>query len=170
MSTDPRPPLAPLALSLVLSRLDVGDAEDALRTVAGQLLDAGAVTADFPAALQARERRYPTGLPTPIPTAIPHADPEHVLVPGLALATLAAPVAFGEMGGTGGEVQVRLLAMPLLTDAREHLAALQRLMGLLQDEAAVAELLETEDEEALRERAETLLGRTVPGADEEEGA
>ena len=163
MSTDPRSPVAPLSLSLALARLDVGSAEDALRAVAGQLLDAGAVTDAFPEALQSRERRYPTGLPTPVPTAIPHADPEHVLAPGLAIATLARPVAFGEMGGGGGQVEVRLLAMPLLTDAREHLAALRRLMGLLQDEAAVAALLAAEDDATLRARAEELLGR---GADE----
>lgn len=159
MSTEPRTPRAPLALSLVLARLDAADAQDALRTLAGHLLDDGAVTDAFPEALQAREQRYPTGLPTPIPTAIPHADPEHVLVPGLVLATLARPVVFGEMGTGGGEVQVQLLAMPLLTDAREHLAALQRLMALLQDEQAVAALLEAEDGQTLRARAEALLGR-----------
>jgi PTS system galactitol-specific IIA component len=169
MSTDPRPPAAPLALSLALARLDVGSAEDALRAVAGQLLDAGAVTEAFPEALQARERRYPTGLPTPVPTAIPHADPEHVLVPGLAIATLARPVAFGEMGGGGGAVEVRLLAMPLLTDAREHLAALQALMALLQDETAVSALVAAEDDTTLRARAEELLGRgaDVDGTTEE---
>jgi PTS system galactitol-specific IIA component len=91
-----------------------------------------------------------------------------VRVPGLALATLAAPVRFGEMGGTGGEVEVRLIAMPLLTDAREHLAALQRLMGLLQDEAAVADLLAAEDDETLRRRAEALLRRAPHGAGHEE--
>lgn len=169
MSTDPRPPAgdprAPLGLTVVLAHLDVSDAEDVLRSLAGRLLDAGAVTVDFPEALQRREQTYPTGLPTPIPTAIPHADPEHVLVPGLALATLARPVAFGEMGAGGGEVPVQLLAMPLLTDARDHLAALQRLMGLLQDEQAVAALLEAEDAETLRARAEALLGRAE---DEEE--
>ena len=106
MSTDPRTPRAPLALSLVRARLEAADAADALRTLAGHLLDDGAVTEGFPEALQAREQRYPTGLPTPIPTAIPHADPEHVLVPGLALATLARPVAFGEMGAGGGQVPV----------------------------------------------------------------
>ena len=62
-------------------------------------------------------------------------------------------------------VPVQLLAMPLLTDAREHLAALQRLMALLQDEQAVAALLEAEDAETLRARAEALLGRAE---DEEE--
>lgn len=156
----------PLALTVVVARLDVTDPADVLRALSGFLLDAGAVTLDFPEALQAREQRYPTGLPTPIPTAIPHADPEHVLAPGLALATLAHPVPFGEMGGTGGTVDARLVAMPLLSDVREHLAALQRLMGLLRDEEAVADLLEAADETELRERAAVHLrvGSAAPGS------
>lgn len=166
MSTDPRPPAgdprAPLGLTVVLAHLDVSDVEDVLRSLAGRLLDAGAVTVDFPEALQRREQTYPTGLPTPIPTAIPHADPEHVVRPGLALATLTRPVPFGEMGAAGGSVDVRLVAMPLLADAGEHLAALQRLMGLLRDETAVAELLEMPDDEALRERAAVLLAGALP--------
>lgn len=174
MSTAPRPSTdgadgAPLELTVVLAHLDVTDAEDVLRSLAGRLLDAGAVTVDFPEALRERERTYPTGLPTPIPTAIPHADPRHVLVPGLALATLARPVPFGEMGVREGTVGARLVAMPLLTDAREHLAALQRLMGLLSDEAAVAELLAAQGDEELRGRAAILLAHALPGA-EEKGA
>ncbi|WP_394216599.1 PTS sugar transporter subunit IIA [Brachybacterium vulturis] len=169
MSTAPRPsaedPRPPLGLTVVLAQLDVFDDEDVLRSLAGRLLDAGAVTVDFPEALRRRERTYPTGLPTPIPTAIPHADPEHVVVPGLALATLARPVPFGEMGATGSTADVRLVVMPLLTDAREHLAALQRLMCLLRDEAAVAELLEMPDDEALRARAAALLAGALPGVE-----
>lgn len=167
MSTEPRPsadPRPPLRLSVVVAHLDVSGDEDVLRSVAGRLLDQGAVTADFPEALLARERTYPTGLPTSIPTAIPHADPQHVRVPGLALATLARPVPFGEMGAKGGTVEVRLVAMPLLTDAREHLAALQRLMGLLRDESAVADLLAAEDDEDLRERAARRLAEVLPTA------
>lgn len=148
---------APLALTVVLARLEAADATEALEVLAAQLREAGAVTDDFPAALLERERIYPTGLPTPLPTAIPHADPGHVLRPGLALATLAAPVAFGEMGSAGSEVAVHLIAMPLLADAQEHLAALQALMALLNDEAAVAELLEAEDAATLRERAAARL-------------
>ena len=161
MTPDPSPHTAdghaPLALTVVLAHLDVADSEDVLRSLAGRLLDAGAVTVDFPEALRTRERTYPTGLPTPVPTAIPHADPEHVLTPGLALATLARPVPFGEMGTRDGTVDVRLVAMPLLTDAREHLEALQRLMGLLSDEAAVQDLLDATDDQQLRERAEVRL-------------
>ena len=159
-------------LTVVLAHLDVSDDEDVLRSLAGRLLDAGAVTDRFPAALQARERAYPTGLPTPIPTAIPHADPAQVVRPGLALATLARPVRFGEMGTADGVVEAQLVVMPLLTDAREHLAALQRLIGLLSDEACVADLLAAPDDEELRDRAARYLtDRTPgPGADEEGSA
>ncbi len=170
MHSDPRPPAAdgtaaPLALSVVIARLDVHDAEDVLRSLAGRLLDAGAVTLDFPEALRTRERQYPTGLPTPIPTAIPHADPQHVLTPGIALATLARPVRFGEMGAAEQTVDVQLVAMPLLADAAEHLAALQQLMGLLRDETAVADLLAATDDEDLRERAAARLAAALPSAD-----
>ncbi|WP_193106599.1 PTS sugar transporter subunit IIA [Brachybacterium sp. FME24] len=175
MSSDPRPhdDAAPdgqdgasgppsLELSVVVAQLDVVDAEDVLRSLAGRLLDAGAVTVDFPEALRERERRYPTGLPTSVPTAIPHADPEHVVLPGLAIATLAQPVAFGEMGGSGSTVDARLVVMPLLTDARAHLAALRRLMGLLRDEEAVEDLLAATDDDDLRARAAArLAGGTV---------
>ena len=168
MRPDPSPHAAdgpaPLTLTVVLAHLDVADSEDVLRSLAGRLLDAGAVTVDFPEALRTRERTYPTGLPTPVPTAIPHADPQHVLTPGLALATLARPVPFGEMGTRDGTVDVRLVAMPLLTDAREHLEALQRLMGLLSDEAAVQDLLDATDDQQLRERAEARLAAALPRA------
>lgn len=150
-SVPPEPPA--LEVGVVIAGLDVTDAEDVLRSLAGRLLDRGAVTLEFPEALQTREQRFPTGLPTPIPTAIPHADPEHVQTPGLALATLARPVAFGEMGGDGGTVDVRLVAMPLLTDASAHLTALQRLMALLRDQDAVSDLIAAPDEDQLRARA-----------------
>ncbi|WP_422116403.1 PTS sugar transporter subunit IIA [Brachybacterium sp. UNK5269] len=170
MHSDPRPSAAdgaaaPLALNVVIARLDVHDAEDVLRSLAGRLLDAGAVTLDFPEALRARERQYPTGLPTPIPTAIPHADPRHVVTPGIALATLARPVRFGEMGAGERTLEVQLVAMPLLADAAEHLAALQRLMGLLRDGSAVADLLAATDDEQLRERAAVHLAAALPSAE-----
>lgn len=151
-------PEAPdLEVGVVIAGLEASDAEDVLRSLAARLLDQGAVTVAFPEALRAREERFPTGLPTPVPTAIPHADPEHVRAPGLALATLARPVSFGEMGGNGGTVDVRLVAMPLLTDATAHLAALQRLVALLRDQDAVTDLIAATDDEQLRTRTRDYL-------------
>lgn len=165
--TEPRPeppvPEGELDIVLALSGLRAADAEDALRTLAAHLLDEGSVAEGFPAALLERERSYPTGLPTPLPTAIPHVDPEYVHRPGLAIATLAEPVGFGEMGGgtdEDGQVRrlpVRLIAMPLLTDARAHLRALQHLMAVLRDEAQVTRLLDAADDTDLAGRASHLL-------------
>ena len=162
MNSDPHsgasvPPGGPaLGISVVIAGLDVADGEDALRSVAGRLLDQAAVTVDFPEALRRREQRFPTGLPTPIPTAIPHADPEHVRTPGLALATLHRPVPFGQMGGSG-TVDVQLVVMPLLSDAASHLAALQRLMHVLRDETTVAALIAAQTELRLRALAAAAL-------------
>ena len=153
----PAPETGPgLDLLVALPCLDVTAAVDALHVLAGHLLDTGAVTDGFPAALLAREQQYPTGLPTPIPTAIPHADPEHVRTPGLALATLHRPVPFGQMGGSG-TVDVQLVVMPLLSDAASHLAALQRLMHVLRDETTVAALIAAQTELRLRALAAAAL-------------
>jgi len=168
MTRDPRPgdhatpPAAPespgLDVGVVIARLDAGDAEEALEILAARLLADGHVTAAFPAALTERERRWPTGLPTAVPTAIPHAHPEHVIRPCLAIASLARALPFGEMGRAGGTVDVQLVVVPLLMDASAHLAALQRMMALLRDEDAVADLVAAADAAQLRSRAAGYLG------------
>src|SRR5690625_931661 len=62
MSSDPHsgasvPPGAPaLEVGVVIAGLDVADAEDALRSLAGRLLDEAAVTVEFPEALRRREQ------------------------------------------------------------------------------------------------------------------
>lgn len=142
----------------VVARLDAASDLDVLGVLSDRLLAAGHVTDTFAAAVRAREERHPTGLPTAIAAAIPHTDPEHVERPGLALATLADPVAFGEMGRPGGaRVDVRLVVMLVLTDPDRQLAALQLLIARLQDAEAARELLAATDDADLRRRAEHWL-------------
>ena len=102
---------------------------------------AGHVWPEFTMAVIEREERYPTGLPTPIPTAIPHADPGHVIHAGVSVATLARPVAFGEMGGSGEQLPVRAVVMLCMTDGKTQMDALHAVLTRLTDENAVAELL-----------------------------
>lgn len=150
-------PAAPLDVLHARVSLRATSSAALLRDLAEELHRRGIVTADFADALCEREQQYPTGLPTPIPTAIPHAEAAHVLTPGLVVVTLAEPVDFGEMGGEGGPVGARLVVMPLLRDAATHLRALQRLMGVLRDEAAVQDLLDAPDDDSLVERAQRQL-------------
>jgi PTS system galactitol-specific IIA component len=110
--------------------------DDAVRALAALLLAAGRVKPSFEAAALARERRSPTGLPFPaIAVAMPHAEPEHVVTPGIAVASLAAPVSFRQMGSPGVRLDVSLVVMPALTAKEQAMAELSRLVELLQDES-----------------------------------
>ena len=160
MTTDPalRDPGAALLEGAVIAHLDASDDQAVLAALADSLTVAGRVTATFADAVRDRERRFPTGLPTAVPCAIPHTDADHVLRPGLALATLAHPVSFGLMGGTGAErLDVELVVMLVLDDAHAQVGALQHLIARLQDVDAVRSLLSATDEDALRAAAQAWL-------------
>lgn len=154
---------APLPIGLVLHGVEGDSAEQVLGRISARLLEEGLVGEEFPAALWAREQQYPTGLPTRIATAIPHTDAEHVLTACLAVATLAQPVAFGEMGGPDGDtVDAQLVVMPLVTEPSAVLPALQQMIAVLTDESVVTELLAAQDEDALRSLAERHLRGPSP--------
>ena len=127
--------------------LDAGDWQGVLAHLSGLVVTAGHADASFPEAILERERRYPTGLPTQVPCAIPHTDPHHVRHAGVAVATLARPVAFGHMGSPGTSVQARLVVMLCLTDGQSQVAALQAILARLRDAASVEALLADESPE-----------------------
>lgn len=92
-------------------------------------------------ALVSREQASPTGLPTAVPVAIPHVDPELVLRPGIGVARLAAPVAWGEMGSPGaGTVDVAAVLLLLVAAGQPQVGVLSRLMQVLHGEGWFAEL------------------------------
>jgi PTS system galactitol-specific IIA component len=125
-----------LSADLCVAGLAASSSDDALRALSARLLAKGCIRPSFEAAALARERRSPTGLPFPhIAVALPHAEPEHVLTPAIAVATLAAPVAFRQMGSPGVRLDVSLVVMPALTAKEQAAAELSRLIEMLQDEA-----------------------------------
>src|SRR5437588_7640495 len=100
---------------LGLARLEVTSAEGAVRALAKALEAKGHVKASFEAAALQRERRSPTGLPfAGSAVALPHAEPEHVLSPAIAIASLARPVKFRQMGSPATQLDVALVVMPAL--------------------------------------------------------
>jgi PTS system galactitol-specific IIA component len=125
-----------LSPDLCVARLAAKSSEEVIRALAQRLLAAGHVRASFESAALTRERRSPTGLPFPgLAVALPHADPEHVLEPAIAVASLAAPVSFRQMGSPGTALSVSLVVMPALTAKEQAAAELSRLIELLQDES-----------------------------------
>lgn len=114
--------------------LDASSAEAAIRALARVLHAAGRVLPSFEAAAVARELRSPTGLPfEPLAVALPHAEPEHVVSPAIAIASLAAPVPFREMGTPSTQLACGLVIMPAFGSKEQAGAELSRLIELLQD-------------------------------------
>ena len=137
-------------------RLSATTAEDVVRELSRALQEAGIVRASFEAAAIAREKRSPTGLPFPqIAVAIPHAEPEHVVSPGMVIATLAAPVEFREMGSPAKKLSVSIVVMPALTAKEQAEAGLSRIIERLQnDDVRRAMLVSSTEEELSRLVAE----------------
>jgi galactitol PTS system EIIA component len=141
-----------LDAGLCLVRLEARSAADVIRALASRLLASGHVKDSFERAALAREKKSPTGLPfAPWPVALPHAEPEHALTPAIAVATLAAPVSFRQMGSPAVSLSVSIVVMPALTAKEQAAASLSRIISLLQVEATRERMVQaTSSEELLR--------------------
>lgn len=131
------------SVDLCVPRLVATNAEDAIRQLARLLAAKGHVKPSFEAAAVQREKKSPTGLPFPdAPVGLPHAEPEHVVSAAVAVAVLATPVRFREMGSPAVQLEARLVVMPALTAKDQAAAGLASLLELLQDATLRAALLE----------------------------
>ena len=136
---------------LGLARLEASTAEVAIRALAQALAKEGHVKASFEGAALSRERRSPTGLPFPgNAVALPHAEPEHVVTPAIAIASLVRPVKVRQMGSPATQLDVALVVMPALTAKEQAAAGLSRLIELLQDGALRDALIAADTPDAMR--------------------
>jgi galactitol PTS system EIIA component len=131
--------------------LDVASAEEVIRALSRELCRVGAVRDTFEGAAVARERRSPTGLPFEGgAVALPHAEPEHVLSPALAVATLARSVRFREMGSPAIALDVTLVVMPAFTAKEQASAGLAGVIERLQSAPLRVALVAARDHETIR--------------------
>jgi len=117
--------------SLVALNLEAVDARAVIDLLAARLHAQGLVAAEYGQQTYERELHHPTGLPTkPFCIAFPHADATGVSQSGLALATLAKPVAFKNMGDPEEDLQVHLVLMLANRDPEEQVKTLRNLAVL----------------------------------------
>ncbi|HWL84249.1 MAG TPA: PTS sugar transporter subunit IIA [Polyangiaceae bacterium] len=135
-----------IAKDWCLAKFEATSAEQAIEKIALLLAAHWRVRDSFGHAAVLRERRSPTGLPfSPFPVAIPHVEPDHVLMPTLAVGTLAAPVTFREMACPRSSLDVSIVIVPAFTAAEQSSGALARLMEALQNDALRCALVSAED-------------------------
>lgn len=117
------------------------DAEAIISDLAARLHTHGAVDAGYGDATIAREKGHPTGLPTrPFPIAIPHADAVGVNRSALAVACMAEPVVFLNMGDPDEELAVEIVLLLANNSPEEQVRALQNLATVFGEPEKLAEL------------------------------
>lgn len=128
------------------------DSKDVISHLGRLLFDAGYVRGTFVEAALDRESRLPTGLPLSgdVNAAIPHTEVEHVIKPGLAMATLAAPVTFQNMVAPDEAVPCSLVFVMALDQPKAQIEMLQEIAGVLQDAEIIKRLMSANDYEDVR--------------------
>lgn len=136
----------------ILFDVEAKNKEELIKLLADKLYDAGYVKDTFLNAVLEREKVYPTGLPTGgVKVALPHTYAEHVLKPIIVIANLKNPVAFKEMGNGVNDIMAELVFMLAVTDPKNEVTLLQKLMGIFSKEDVLLKLKSSRD-------AETTLG------------
>ena len=130
---------------LLFPGLKAGNWEEALDLIAEKMIAYGYVHPSFREAVKQREREYPTGLTVwgGLGAAIPHADPEHVVRPVTAVASLTEPVLFRDMEGHQSDVS--LIFLQAIRDPSEHIDAMAEIIMLLRDVDTVDALMHASD-------------------------
>ncbi len=118
---------------------DASTAEEIIRILAGRLETLGYVKSSYADAVVRREAATPTGLPLERPdnVAVPHTDPEHVMKPGIAMATLKRPVIFANMEDPDEMLPVGFVFLLAINDKDKQIEALQAVMATIQDSLAL---------------------------------
>ena len=128
------------------------DSKDVITHLGKLLFEGGYVRETFVDAALDRESRLPTGLPLSgnVNAAIPHTEVEHVLKPGLAMATLSAPVTFQNMVSPEEAVPCQLVFVMALDQPKAQIEMLQEIAGILQNPAVIQSLMQANDFEEVR--------------------
>ena len=142
-----------------LVRLGMGETakEAAIRSLAGGLYELDCVHEGYVENVLAREEVYPTGLPAWIPVAICHTEARFVKRSALAVGTLAAPIAFQEMGTPERTVAAEVIFLLALADPKEQVPWLKKLAGVFKDRETLAAIRDAPDPASLVRLLKTVF-------------
>ncbi|KMZ55160.1 PTS sugar transporter subunit IIA [Dorea sp. D27] len=118
----------------IFTDLEGSTKEQVITQLADRLLAAGYVKDSYRNAVLEREKEYPTGLSLgEYCIAIPHTFAAHVNQPAIAVAKLASPVSFAEMGSADNALDVSLVMMMAISNPEEQVGLLKKILRLFSD-------------------------------------
>lgn len=135
---------------VILINIEAENRDEALTILADKLESEGFVKSSFTQAILDREDEFSTGLPGfGRGIAIPHADPQHVNMSVMAIATLRKSVQFRMMGNHDELIDVEVMFMLALKESHSHMSVLQSLMDVIQNESLLTQIKEAATPDAL---------------------
>jgi PTS system galactitol-specific IIA component len=135
-----------ISADLIVSQLKAANFQEIIESLGNRLQAFGYVKGSYVPAVIKRERIFPTGLPLGnINVAIPHTDVEHVNKPAIAVATLAHPVVFGNMGDPGNTLEVSIVFLLAMKEPHAQVNLLQNLVETFQNPEILEFLLGATD-------------------------
>lgn len=165
----PNPPDATFNLTafrlntdLVTLQMVAESAEEVVERLSNVFIAQGFVKPSYTRSALEREETCPTGLPTPgLGTAIPHGGVEHTLKPGIAIATLAQPVEFGELGDPTKRVKVSIVFLLSVTQPEFQVYLLQSIVNVYKDEVALRRLYAATNPQDLVQQVNAALSLSI---------
>jgi len=125
--------------------------EEVISFLSAQLQEKGFVKESFLDAVIEREKEHPTGLYLgKINVAIPHTDVQHVLKPGMAVATLKEPVIFRKMDEPKDSIPVSMVFLLAILDPQEYVNFLAKLARSFSSNSFISSLLSSENSVMLK--------------------
>lgn len=138
--------------SLILLKENVESREAIIRNLGNLLFEQGYVKDSYTQAVIDREKEFPTGLPArKAGVAIPHTDTIHVIKPAIAIATLENPVPFNMMGSPTTEIQVEIMIMLAVHDAKLVIPTLRKIIFILENDEALLKIKNADSKSVIKE-------------------
>lgn len=136
---------------LIKVHVSCEDQNEVFELIYKEALERGYVREEYLAKVKEREAIFPTGLNmNHHNVAIPHTDPEFVHEQFIAVATLDKPVPFYLMDDNTKQVDVNVVFMLGLNEPHSQLSVLQEIMGTIQDDTKIEEILSASKSEEIR--------------------
>ncbi|MDK2827891.1 MAG: galactitol system component [Clostridium butyricum] len=127
---------------LIVTNFDAKCKEDVFDVLYKKLYENGFVKESYLEAIKKREKNFPTGLQlNRYNVAIPHTDPEHVVKPAIAIATLKNPVIFKNMANPLEDVKINIVFMIALNEAHSQVEMLQQMVQLIQNDNLLEKII-----------------------------
>lgn len=129
----------------ILLNIDAESCQEVLHLVSTHLFGEGKVKQSYEEHLIDREREYPTGLALgDINVAIPHTDYQYANTTQLLVATLKKPVEWHNVEDSDESIPVSVVFLSVFDKPEHQLEALQKIMGVLQNQELVAQIADAD--------------------------